>query len=73
MNCCRCGSTLEPTVTDLPFKLSRRSIVVVRDLPVLQCRACSNFEIEDAVMARVDALMKNRNEATELAIVRYAA
>jgi YgiT-type zinc finger domain-containing protein len=73
MNCCRCGSVLEPVVTDLPFKLSKHSIVIVRDLPVLQCMACSHYEIEDAVMSRIDALLKNRNRATELEIVRYAA
>ena len=73
MKCTRCGSVLGPEVTDLPFKLSQRSIVVVRDLPVLQCRACAHFEIEDAVMARVDDLLKGRNEAIELEVIRFAA
>jgi YgiT-type zinc finger domain-containing protein len=52
MNCCKCGSVLELLATDLPFKLSKRSIVIVRDLPVLQCIACSHYEIEDAVMGQ---------------------
>ena len=33
---------MEPQVTDLPFKLSNRAIVIVRDLPVLMCAYCVN-------------------------------
>ena len=32
---------MEPKVTDRPFKLTGRTIVIVRDLPVLQCE---NYE-----------------------------
>jgi len=73
MICSRCGSILVSDVTDLPFKLSQRSIVVLRDLPVLQCRACSHFEIEDAVMERVEVLLSRRNKAIELEVIRFAA
>ncbi|CAN5265428.1 hypothetical protein BH20GEM2_BH20GEM2_08610 [soil metagenome] len=36
---CRiCGSELRPVVTDLPFKRTDKAIVIVKDLPVLQCK-----------------------------------
>ncbi len=40
MNCRVCGGAMEERVTDLPFKIGDISIVIVRALPVLQCRKC---------------------------------
>ena len=38
MKCRVCGSTLESTITDLPFKVTERTIVILKSLPVAQCR-----------------------------------
>ena len=73
MKCTVCGGKLEPVATDLPFKLSQNSIVVVKNLPVLQCSNCTEFLIEDPVYARVEKLMDSVNEAVELEIIQYAA
>jgi YgiT-type zinc finger domain-containing protein len=73
MRCHTCGGALEPVTTDLPFKLNQRAIVVIRDLPVLQCGACHDYLLEDPVMARVDQILDGITEGAELEVVRFAA
>jgi len=73
MKCQICGSELEPVTTDLPFKVSERTIVVIKALPVLQCRNCSEYLIEDQVMEATERILQRVDEAAELEIVRYAA
>jgi YgiT-type zinc finger domain-containing protein len=73
MKCHTCGSTLEPVTTDLPFKLSKRAIVVIRDLPVLQCAACHQYILEDPIMSEVDRILARMAEGAELEVVRFAA
>ncbi len=48
MKCTVCGAGMEPIRTDLPFKLSEEHIVILKQLPVLQCRACREYLIEEA-------------------------
>lgn len=59
--------------TTLPFKLSEERIVILKRLPVLQCESCREYLIEDAVMARVDALLASGDSTAELEVIRYAA
>jgi len=60
-------------ITDLPFKLSETTIVIVKALPVLQCEGCSEYILEDQVMERVDAILERADPSVELEIIRYAA
>ncbi len=73
MNCHVCGAKLRNVVTDLPFKTSERSIVILKGLPVLQCENCREFLIEDPVMERVETALAKADADVELEIVRYAA
>lgn len=73
MRCHVCGEPLERCVTSLPFRLGAGTIVVVKDLPVFECGNCTEFLIEDAVMARVDGLLLNVDTGAEIEVVRYAA
>lgn len=73
MNCHICGSSLQPIVTDLPFKLGQKRIVIFKDLPVLQCDECGEFLLEDAVMEKVDEILCRADKEAELEILRYAA
>ena len=73
MKCRTCGAKLEKVVTQLPFKVNGESIVIVKDLPVMQCSSCQEYLLEDEVMARVEELLKKADTAIELEIVRYAA
>lgn len=56
MKCRVCGGRLEPTTTDLPFKVTERTIVILKRLPVLQCVRCSEYCIEDPVFSKVDLI-----------------
>jgi YgiT-type zinc finger domain-containing protein len=60
-------------VTDMPFKVSRKTIVILKELPVLQCERCNEYLLEDPVMARVEAMIDNVDEVAELEILKYAA
>ena len=64
---------MELQVTDMPFKLSDRTIVILKDLPVFQCENCVESVIEDPVMEKVDALLGKVNRTVELEIVQFAA
>jgi YgiT-type zinc finger domain-containing protein len=68
-----CGSKLKPLTTDLPFKISETTIVILKALPVLQCENCSEYALEDIVMERVEQMLERVNAAAELEIIRYAA
>jgi len=57
MNCRTCGAKLLPLETDLPFKVSPGSIVIIKALPVLQCENCPEYLIPDPVMARVEEIL----------------
>ena len=73
MKCSICGAALESVVTDLPFKISDRCIVIIKQLPVLECRNCTEYLIENSVMQRVDAILSKVDESAELEILPYAA
>jgi YgiT-type zinc finger domain-containing protein len=53
MKCTVCGARMHAISTDLPLKLSEERIVILKQLPVLQCEACREYLIEDTVMARI--------------------
>jgi YgiT-type zinc finger domain-containing protein len=73
MRCRVCGGQLESRITDLPFKIGDFSIVILRSLPVLQCRQCGETELEQATMSRVDQLLADVDASAELEVIRYAA
>jgi YgiT-type zinc finger domain-containing protein len=73
MKCGVCGDQLRPVYSDLPFKVSEQTIVILKDLPVLQCQNCAQYLLEDRVLSRVDAILASIDSAAELEIIRYAA
>ena len=68
---CTCGGSLTPTTTDVPFKLSENRTVIIKDLPVLQCRKCRQFVIEEGTMSKVDVLLANVSSSAKVAIIRF--
>ena len=68
-----CGDDLQTTRTDLPFKVRETGIVILKSLPVLQCRSCPEYLIEDTVLGRVDDILASLGSQAELEIIRYAA
>ena len=73
MKCTTCGAAMAKVVTDLPFKATEYTIVIVKSLPVLQCGTCTEYLIEDSVMGRVDEILAAVNGGAELEVIRYAA
>lgn len=73
MKCTVCGSQLHATNTDLPFKLSSTTIVILKDLPVLQCGTCAEYLLQDEVMKKVDEMLRRVGSEAELEVIRYAA
>lgn len=73
MRCQVCGAGLSPITTDLPFKVREPGIVILKALPVLQCANCPQYLLEDAVLARVDQILRQVGGGTELEVIRYAA
>ena len=54
MKCTVCGAEMRSTRSDLPFKTTEQTIVILKSLPLLQCENCAQYLIEDAVLRRVD-------------------
>ncbi len=73
MRCTMCGSELTATRTALPFKVQETTIVILKDLPVLQCPSCPEYLIEDAVLARVDEMLQRVDSGAEVEVICYAA
>ena len=73
MRCRVCTGQMESRITDLPFKVGEFSIVILRSLPVLQCRQCGETELEQTTMSRVDQLLAAVDVSAELEVIRYAA
>lgn len=73
MKCTVCGAALQAIRTDLPFKVRETGIVILKGLPVLQCRSCPEYLIEDTVLGRVDEILASLGSQAELEIIRYAA
>ncbi len=73
MKCRVCAGPQEPRVTDLPFKIGDSLIVILKDLPVLQCQQCGDIELENSVMLKVEQVLGAVDRSAELEIIRYAA
>ncbi|MEC4678220.1 MAG: YgiT-type zinc finger protein [Nitrospirota bacterium] len=73
MRCTLCGSGFKSLKTDLPFKVSDSAIVILKNLPVSQCKNCLEYLIEDEIMERVEEILSKVDQDAELEIVRYAA
>jgi YgiT-type zinc finger domain-containing protein len=73
MKCNVCGSNLSSLNTDLPFKVSETTIVIVKGLPIFQCDNCNQFLLGDSVIERVEKILARVDTAAELEIVSYAA
>lgn len=73
MRCTVCGAELKPTRTDLPFKVGETRIVILKNLPVVQCGNCPEYLLEDSVLRRVDEILAGVGRGPEIEIIPYAA
>ncbi len=73
MKCHVCGSEMSSINTDLPFKVSEKTIVILKEVPVFQCKSCSEYLLDDSVMKRVEELLEHVDIKAELEIIKFAA
>ena len=73
MKCHVCGATMRSLITDLPFKTSETTIVILKGLPVFQCDSCSEYLLDDPVLKRVEKILEKADTVAELEVIRYAA
>jgi YgiT-type zinc finger domain-containing protein len=73
MKCRNCGGALHALTTDLPLKITAKTIVIIKDVPVLQCERCSEYLLADDTVAKVDSILSGVAANAELEIVRFAA
>ena len=73
MRCHVCGKALRTSTTDLPRQVRDRTIVIFKDLPVVQCEGCPEYLIDDVTMAKVDELLAKVDTSVELKIIPFAA
>jgi len=73
MKCHLCGSAMEAILTDLPFKTHTTTIIIVRNLPVIQCLSCREYLLDDLVMEKIEQILGKVDAAAELEILKYAA
>ena len=64
---------MNSVISDLPFKTTESSIVILKSLPVLQIENCPEYLIEDAVLSRIDEILVGISGEAELEVIRYAA
>ncbi len=73
MICHVCGSGMTNIQTNIPFKVSRSTIIILKDLPVNQCDGCGEYLLEDRVMEDVDQIFEQVDKTAELEVLKYAA
>ena len=73
MKCYVCGAKMRSIITDLPFKVSETTIVILKNLPVFQCNSCSEYLLDDSVLERVEKILGRVDTKAELEIIKYAA
>jgi YgiT-type zinc finger domain-containing protein len=72
VKCRLCGAAFRATTADLLFKLTDRTIVILKHLPVVQCDGCREYSIADNVFARVEELLADVNTSAELEVIPFA-
>ena len=73
MKCLVCGAALKRLDADLPFKVTERTIVILKNLPVLRCGNCTEYSIEDEVIRSVEEILAGVDGAAELEVIRFPA
>ena len=54
-------------------RCSEHTIVILKNLPVLECVNCVQYLIADREFSRVEQILAQVNGAAELEIIRYVA
>jgi YgiT-type zinc finger domain-containing protein len=72
MKCHVCGIPMTRVVTDLPFRVDRSVMIILRELPLLECSECGAYALEEMVMERVHEMVQSLRSPSHLDAVLYA-
>jgi len=64
---------MKRVVTDLPFRVNRSVMIILRDLPLMQCIECGAYAFEERIMERVHEIVQRLKSPSHLDAVLYAA
>lgn len=73
MKCHVCGNPMTRVVTDLPFRVDRSVMIIMRDLPLMTCSECGAYAFEERVIERVHEIVDRLHSPSHLDEVLYAA
>jgi YgiT-type zinc finger domain-containing protein len=73
MKCHVCETPMTRVVGDLPFRVTRSVVIILRDLPLMECSECSAYAFEERVMERVHEIVQRLRSPSHLDTVLYAA
>jgi YgiT-type zinc finger domain-containing protein len=71
MKCHVCGTPMTRVVTDLPFRVDRSVMIILRGLPLVECSECGAYALEDVVMERVHEIVQRLRSPSHLDAVLY--
>jgi YgiT-type zinc finger domain-containing protein len=60
-------------VTDLPFRVNRSVMIILRNLPLVECSECGAYILEEKVMERVHEIVGRLRSPSHLEAVLYSA
>jgi hypothetical protein len=60
-------------VADLPFRVNRSVMIILRGLPLVECSKCSAYILEEEVMERVHDIVGRLRSPSHLDAVLYSA
>jgi len=73
MKCHVCGTSMTRGVSDLPFRVNRSVMIILKDLPLLEYSDCGAYAFEERVMERVHEIVQSLKTPSHLDAVLYAA
>ena len=73
MECHVCGTSMTGVVSELPFRVNRSVMIILRDLPILECTECGAYAFEEKVMERVHEIVERLQAPSHLEAILYAA
>ena len=73
MKCHVCGNSMTRVASDLPFRVNRSVMIILRDLPLMECNECGAYAFEERVMERVHEIVERLKSPSHLEAVLYAA
>lgn len=72
MKCHVCETPMTRVVSDLPFRVDRSVMIILKDLPLLECSECGAYALEETVMERVHEIVQKLRSPSHLDAVLFA-